>query len=211
MAFTAIGELEARAQANPDDGEAWYKLGMAYYEEENWMKAYDCFTNAEIASINSIGDRYKTAGDAETAQVYYRRAQKIQAKPLRLAPEGSDYLKYLSITTGIIAVVTLIPGLLLWISIPALILILISLIDFLVFMFLFPFALVRYITRKRHETKEFLFKIEIFEKQMQQAAESAELDEVVKFVTIEKLKQKRARAMQQATEREYTDSLAIPG
>jgi tetratricopeptide (TPR) repeat protein len=210
MASTSITELEARVQANPDDGEAWYQLGVAYYGEANWMKAYECFANAEIASINSIGDRYKAAGNVEAAQLHYRRAQKIQEKSLKLASEGSDYLKYLSIITGSIAVITLIPVVLLWPSITALIFLLAFLIDFIIFWFLFPFALARYITRKRHETKEFLFKIEIFEKQMQQAAENTELDAVVKFVTIEKLKQKRARAMQQATEREYTDSLAIP-
>ena len=207
MVTTRIAELEARVQANPDDDDAWYALGMALYEDSEWTRAHECFNNAEVASINKVGDRYQGQGNNVKAQAYYQKAQKIQNKPFKLAPGGSDWMQNFLILTGVFAMIFAIPAIILWPSIGSLILLIGLLLDLLVFMIVLPIAISKHIGSKKRSPEEFQIKIQYYERQIELISENSGLPENVKFLQIAKFKQKRARAAQEIVRCEYTESV----
>ena len=211
LAQMRIDELEREVETNPDDSDAWYELGMAYHKEKEWMRAYECFQNAEVAVYNKMGDKYKSLGSVEASQAAYRKAQKIDIKPFTLAPAGSQWLRNFLLITGIIAIILAIPVIALWFSLASLLFLIFLLFDFLVFTILLPIAIVKHIGSRKKSPKEFLFKIQIFTKQIDAITNNPELTEGMKFIQIERIKQKRARAAQEAVRWEYTESISTIG
>ncbi len=206
MDSRGIEELKAKTELNPSDSEAWYGLGMAYYDKMEWMKALECFKTAEITILNRIGEKHKNMGDVEASFVYFIRAQNVHKRPFKLAPGGSNWLQNLLIVMGTIALIN-IPFVFI-LPIPLFLFpILILLCDLLIFIILLPIAIVKSISSKKRETSQFLSKLKAIEAQIEAIHEAPGLSEGVKFIQLENLKQKRAKMAQGLVQRAYTESL----
>ncbi len=207
MATKRIEELEQQVKMNPEDEDNWYELGMAYDEEQEWVKAYEALRTAETAVLNRIGERFKSNGDTESASIYFRRAQKVEAKMLTLAPEGTHWLQNFLIITGVIALITFLMVLILWPTTGALIILIVLLLDFLVFLLLLPIAIAKHITQRKRNPEEFLMKLRFIESQIIAFTNNQTLPEMAKFIQVEKLKQRRARVAQELMRRKYFESM----
>ena len=180
---------------------------MALYEDAEWTRAYECFNNAEVASINKVGDRYQSIGNTTKAQAYYQKSQKIQNKEFKLAPGGSNWMQNFLIIMGVIAGIFAIPAIVLWPSIESILFLAFMLLALSIFLLILPVAIAKHIGSKKRSPEEFQLKIQYYERQIELIYQNSELPENVKFLKIAKFKQKRARAGQEIVRCEYTESL----
>ncbi|NVM53887.1 MAG: hypothetical protein HWN66_09310 [Candidatus Helarchaeota archaeon] len=206
MGSERIKNLEMKVKMTPTDFEAWYELGKAYHEEMEWLKAFDCFQHAEVVILENIGEELKRRGSIESAQVYFRRAQRAERRQLKLAPTGSNWLQTVLIVTGTIALFSTIILFILWPSFQFLIPLLILLFDLLVFMMLLPIAIVKHATSRKKTDEEFQLKLQLIENQINAIVNQEDIPEIQKFIQIGRLKQKRAKFAWERVRYEYSES-----
>jgi len=199
------GEVGTYMQGTSEDYDAWYMSGMAHYEEGEWRKAYDCFKQAEVRALENASEICKSMDKFESAELYLRRAQKAEQREIRLATPGTKIMRDFFVITGSFALITFILIFVFWPTWAAIFFLILFLIDFLIFVMLLPFVLVKHATSRKKPVSAILFKISLVERQLEEASRRGATK--VEQLQIEKLKQKRAKLAQEMVRREYTDSI----
>ena len=202
-------EFRRTQEGAPTDYETWYNSGLTHHERGEWMKAHNCFKQAEITILNEIGDYFKNNERIETANEYFKRARKASNKLLKLAPPGSNWLTNFLAITGMIAVVCAILTIMFWPGIPgwaALLPLIILLFDLLVFIILLPLAIVKHVTNRRKSLLKFHSELDRIENKITNLINAVNLTEFQKWFQIGKLKVKRARMAMEIARYEYSAS-----
>jgi hypothetical protein len=197
-------EIDIWEDGTPEDYEEWYSSGMVHYEEGEWVKAYNCFKNAEVVALEKASEICKSFGRIESAEIYRRRVKKAELQELKLATPETTLMRDFFIITGIIALITFILIFVFWPTLVAILFLILFLIDLLIFLLLIPYVVVKHATSRKKPVSEFSFKIRLVELQLEKASQQGTTG--TELLQVEKLKQKRARLAQQMARRAYTDS-----
>ena len=197
-------EFSGTEEGTSGDYESRFNSGLKHHENGEWMQAYECFKEAEAIILNEIGIYFKNNGRYETANQYFKRAQKAANRIFKLAPPGSNWLKNLLIIIGIIAIPCVIWLIVSWPGIYFLIGLIFLLLDLLVFLILFPIALVKHVTQRRKSLSDFHSQLRRVENQITALENIPDLTEFQKFYQIGKLKVKRARMAGAIVRYEYS-------
>ncbi len=200
-------EFRRTQEGAPTDYETWFNSGLTHHERGEWIKAHNCFKQAEITILNEIGDYFKNNGRIETANEYFKRVRKASNRELRLAPPGSNWLTNFLVITGMIAILCVIFMIGLWPGFGAILFLIVLLFDLLLFIILLPLALAKHFTRRKKSISKFHLELGRIDNQIAGLTNASQLAEFQRWFQIGKLKVKRARIAMEIVRYDYSASV----
>lgn len=85
-----IRQLTAAVTILPDYGDAWFNLGMAYKESEDYKNAIRCFDNAQKFTVEESAAYYIASGVAYGEDGQYNKAFELLKKAIQMDSSSAD-------------------------------------------------------------------------------------------------------------------------